>query len=459
MTQYDDTQLVDYLFDEMSEEDARAFEQAMSEDAALSAEVDALEATLGVMRELEDAEPPPHLDALILATARQTAEAVQAEREEASWLGRLRKMILTPAFGLAAAASLAVVLMVSVGTQSFLAEPQDASEAVPPGFGASAKAPAEAPVAASAEAPDDDLADEELAAADAELQQQYDGAKRGLEEAKEDESAEFQDKLAKRLDAPKAKPTVRRSRRARPVPPPPAINEAESRVGDLAPAKERTFAKKDTSTLRAAPEGSASGGGVADLRAGSAASGPTRQAVTKTEATSDDAFARREVVQVEKKKAARAAPAPVATDAPAAAPEPEPTPPRDEAPRADKEALDADGDDRASEAERAVQLASAMVKAAEQEIAREQYDSARRIFGRAVQRVRGTPSEGEVLLRWAYFERDQRRFEVCVSLADRASRVPGFTRRAEAERLVRDASRRIEPQVAPSAPASAPPRR
>ncbi|MEQ8272957.1 MAG: hypothetical protein RMA76_10225 [Deltaproteobacteria bacterium] len=461
MSRYDDSQLVDYLFDEMSEEDARAFEQAMSEDAALSAQVEGLEETLGVMRELEDEEPSKHLDALILATARQTAEAVQEEREASSFFGRFRKLLLTPAFGLAAAASLAVVAVVSVNVTSFMAEPQTTTEAIPPGVTASAR---------SADAPAQDPAPEPKPVEEAEEALAF-GDKAKLER---DGFERADDIDGDREDEARRTPKRRRARAARKPPPPP-------------PPPSPSFDALAKKSARAPATGSASGGAAApdpsdvpDLPIGGAA-GPsaatpadegaiaresTRQAVTKLDAadtadakrpTSTPTPAKPSVRSLGAKRRFEEAPsvdeAPVA-EAPAEAKVASKAEVRAQA---DKELrASATLDDGLSEAQRAANLASAMVKAAEQEIARKQYDSARRIFGRATQRVRGTPSEGEVLLRWAYFERDQRRYEVCVSLADRASRVPGFTRKTEAERLVRDASRRIEPQVAPAAPA--PPR-
>ncbi|MEQ9500489.1 MAG: hypothetical protein RIT81_26680 [Deltaproteobacteria bacterium] len=453
MSRYDDSQLVDYLFDEMSEEDARAFEQAMSEDAALSAQVEGLEETLGVMREHEDEEPSKHLDALILATARQTAEAVQEEREASSFFGRFRKLLLTPAFGLAAAASLAVVAVVSVNVSNFMAEPQTTTEAVPPGVTASARS-ADTPAQDPAPEPKPVEEAEDTFAFGDELGDKAKLERDGFDRA--DDTDKNRESVARRA------PKRRRARSARkPAPPPPK-------------APPKMLAKKTAPapvTGRSASGGAAApatdlptGGAAAPGAEGAMAREPTRQAVTKLDAA-DTADAKR--------PASTPTPAKPSVRSLGAKRRFEDALSDDEAPvaeapaeakvaskarvQADKEVrASATLDDGLSEAQRAANLASAMVKAAEQEITRKQYDSARRIFGRATQRVRGTPSEGEVLLRWAYFERDQRRYEVCVSLADRASRVPGFTRKTEAERLVRDASRRIEPQVAPAAPA--PPR-
>lgn len=485
MSRYDDSQLVDYLFDEMSEEDARAFEQAMSEDAALSAQVEGLEETLGVMRELEDEEPSKHLDALILATARQTAEAVQEEREASSFFGRFRKLLLTPAFGLAAAASLAVVAVVSVNVTSFMAEPQTTTEAIPPGVTASAR---------SADAPAQDPAPEPKPVEEAEEALAF-GDKAKLER---DGFERADDIDGDRDDEARRTPKRRRARAARkPTPPPPppspsfdALAKKSARAPATGSASGGAAAPdpSDVPDLPDLPIGGAAGPSAATpADEGAIAREPTRQAVTKLDAADakhlDGADAKQldgaDAKQLDgadaKRSTSTPTPAKPSVRSLGAKRRFEEAPSVDEAPvaeapaeakvaskaevrvQADKELrASATLDDGLSEAQRAANLASAMVKAAEQEIARKQYDSARRIFGRATQRVRGTPSEGEILLRWAYFERDQRRYEVCVSLADRASRVPGFTRKTEAERLVRDASRRIEPQVAPAAPA--PPR-
>lgn len=456
MTQQDDNRIVDYLFDELSDEDAQAFERAMSEDAALSAEVDALDDALGAYRELEDEEPPPHLDALILATARQTAEAVTSEAEARSWGGRLRRWILSPAFGMTAAASLAVLVIVTVNASSFLKQ-EPAAEALPPGY--------RAPVAVTAspergaEAPDEKVVAEEtpaddLAFGDAEPEEDV--------ATKSDRAPAAEPEIARGVFRETAKELPKAERKfaaPRPKPREPQILEeavapkatATPQPEPAKPARRRTRA----AAASAAPAPSSPSAGGADGALGGVAAAPDedreglaiRDSMTLDEASAPAPPPPPVVEQRSLQKKAR-----VRADsrsAPTSRAEAQAVAPTD-VPAKDKEASR-----QGTSNERAAEIARAMLTAAQQAVARKEYDSARRIYARAVERVGKTVSEGDVLLEWAYFERDQERFEVAVRLADRASRVPGFARRAEAERFVEANARRIAPM---SAPASAPPR-
>jgi hypothetical protein len=106
----EDTRIVDSLYGELSEKEAREYRRARDEDPALAAEEASFEDTLGLMRQLEDEEPPGHLDSLILARAREEAETLSAKNE--GLLAWLRKMIRRPVFGLALAGSVAAVIAV-----------------------------------------------------------------------------------------------------------------------------------------------------------------------------------------------------------------------------------------------------------------------------------------------------------------------------------------------------------
>ena len=106
MTEHEDNRLVEYLYGEMPEEDALAFERAMADDADLASEVDELDGVLGALREVDETDDPsPHLDSLVMAAARQEAEA---SRPVAWW----RRLLFGPGFGVLAAGSCAVVLAV-----------------------------------------------------------------------------------------------------------------------------------------------------------------------------------------------------------------------------------------------------------------------------------------------------------------------------------------------------------
>ncbi len=112
MTRQDEDKLVDYLYDELSEDEAQNYLQALSVDSDEIAELEADQAFLDTYREhVLDEEPSAHLDALILAEARQSVE----QNQEASFFDRLRTLLLRPATGLVAATAFAGVILVGVG--------------------------------------------------------------------------------------------------------------------------------------------------------------------------------------------------------------------------------------------------------------------------------------------------------------------------------------------------------
>lgn len=106
MSNREDHRLVEHLYDELSPNEEQTFQRLLADDPSMADELSTLESTLGALREELPAEDPaPHLDAKILAYARQAA----AESEGASWLGRFRKFLRGPAIGLVAAGTAAIV--------------------------------------------------------------------------------------------------------------------------------------------------------------------------------------------------------------------------------------------------------------------------------------------------------------------------------------------------------------
>lgn len=102
----EDHRLVEHLYDELSPNEEQTFQRLLADDPSMADELHAFESTLGALREdLPAEDPAPHLDAKILAYARQAA----AESEGASWLGRFRKFLRGPAIGLVAAGTAAIV--------------------------------------------------------------------------------------------------------------------------------------------------------------------------------------------------------------------------------------------------------------------------------------------------------------------------------------------------------------
>jgi anti-sigma factor RsiW len=91
----EDTRLVDHLYGELSEKEAREYRRALDEDPALAEEASSFEETLGLLRQHEDEEPSPHLDSLILARARE--EADKLAEDEKGLRGFFRKMLRRPA--------------------------------------------------------------------------------------------------------------------------------------------------------------------------------------------------------------------------------------------------------------------------------------------------------------------------------------------------------------------------
>lgn len=106
----DESRLVEYLYGELSADEARAFERALTDDPAAAADARALESVLALAREVDaPVEPPAFLDAKILAAARAEV-AAQAESARArGW----RRWLTGPSVGgalIAVAASALVVL-------------------------------------------------------------------------------------------------------------------------------------------------------------------------------------------------------------------------------------------------------------------------------------------------------------------------------------------------------------
>lgn len=106
MSNREDHRLVEHLYDELSPSEEQAFRRLLADDDAMAADAAALEATLSNLREaLPAEEPAPHLDAKIMAYAREAA----ARSEEQSWVGRFRRFLRGPALGLVAAGTAAVI--------------------------------------------------------------------------------------------------------------------------------------------------------------------------------------------------------------------------------------------------------------------------------------------------------------------------------------------------------------
>ena len=104
-----DSQMMSYLYDELSPTERTAFEQRMVSDAALRSEVDALQATRGLVQQAyEPVEPPVPLMYDLLREAR----AAVSVPEKQSWFERVAGYLMQPA--VATALLVCVVLGTSV---------------------------------------------------------------------------------------------------------------------------------------------------------------------------------------------------------------------------------------------------------------------------------------------------------------------------------------------------------
>ena len=107
MTEREDQQLVDFLYDELSDQEAEAFAERAASDPARAGEVRELTSALEALRSVDlEEEPPARLDGLILAHARQAAERAEAAP---SWW---RKIVSGPWVGLATAGVAALFVAV-----------------------------------------------------------------------------------------------------------------------------------------------------------------------------------------------------------------------------------------------------------------------------------------------------------------------------------------------------------
>lgn len=404
MTQHDDQQLVDYLFDELSEEEAGGFERLLEDDAELSSEVSSLGDTLDAMRALEPEDPPDWLSAKVLAEARQTAEAAAEEAEKKSLWGRLRKLMWGPAGGLIGAGVAAVALAVVV-------TPQMVAEQAPP----------------SADAIAIEMAERELA--------RPEGAAAPMQAGAEEARAQIEAELAARAAAeskaaaaPEPEPTPDLERSASPAgrrAPPPAAKPAPSKKRRSRRA--RPAVVQDPSLDDAI--GEVKGGAVGRVSSGAGA--PMDAPAT-----------------------AKATPAP---PAPRRAPEPAPPPLEvDEdapafgdvapAPKAEEKAKDTGTDPE--------QVADELLRAAQGEVARGDLAAARRVLIRAASRLANYPARGRIFVARAELELRVKDYAAATRYARAALEVPGFDGKDDARALLRRIARESQPrdEAAPAAP-------
>lgn len=127
----DDSRLVEYLYGELSADEARAYERSLADDPQASADARALASVLSLAREADaPVEPPAFLDAKIMAAARAQVEAQAETARSRGW----RRWLTGSSVGgalVAVAASALVVLNLDL-LEPRTAEPTAAARAPSP---------------------------------------------------------------------------------------------------------------------------------------------------------------------------------------------------------------------------------------------------------------------------------------------------------------------------------------
>lgn len=426
MSGREDTRLIERLYGELSEQDARELERALEEDPALAAEAESFESTLGLMRRHEDEEPSPHLDSLILAHAREEATKLEASGQGVR--GFLRKMFRSPSTGLLVAGSLAAVIAVVVIPPALLMR-----NSSPPAEVMARDIPAAAPSVVEQKS-----AERAFEYQDGLARQDEDrGGDRGealgkvapMTPPSEDVgfappgNAERKARAAATREEMKAKVEPRKPTVSQPAkeaaleePPPPPPRPMDKAKGDADAAPKREPAKKLEAAKQEAPRdevamneksatadrASSNAGTAKDSKRADEPAPVT--ATTESEALSNDDAAD---FSATKK-------VPAQTTAPAGG-------------LAGPTMFDANV------------YAADVIRAAEAQLAQKDSIGARRILINAMQRTNNTPAHGELALRVAQLDYAEGRFEDAARYARVAANVPGFAKRTQAAALANQA--------------------
>ena len=396
-----DSRLVDYLYDELSEEETEAFERTRESDAALSSELAGLEETLETLRTVEAEEPSLHLDSLILANARQAADELAEEEKKKGLRGWLRKMVASPLAGLVTAASVAVVaalvtvpaMMMSSSEVAPTSVEQAAAELerIPTPVEEPADPlvrPSDQPVATPEPAPDSETRENRLAAERAQAPKK----KRRAEPTK-----------------PARKPAQDPEAKADPKPVPkvaaaPRGGEDRARTtlryGD--DLDERLEAKKDSG-------GVGSGPAPATLRP---AAPPAPSAVEAPPAESRAVVREGRAVSKKSESMVKEEEA--------------------EAPAATGEALRDDFSAREADLAAREEKGRAMLRAASEEFKRGNPDGGRRILVRALSEAKDAPIHAEIAFRLAQHDFDRTAYAEAIVYARIAASAPKFDKRKAA---------------------------
>lgn len=450
MTEREDHRLVEYLYDELPEQEAAAFEREIQQDPELADDAGELRGVLDSLRSLEDEEPSPHLDALILAHARQAAE----QQAEVSWW---RKLLRGPYAAALVAGTAAVALAVIAVPELHAPRYEEVAQApvasAPPveteaDLPAAPPAADPAPVDQALPASGDRLAQGRTERAARELLREdadEGGARRGAAGESERAYAEFpaEQKPATRAPAKRAKAAAR-----------PA--EPEDAFAGLGEGKNAGAGGLGTG-------GYGRGGGGAKGEASGAAPGMLGGAAgTEQNKDAERRQASKEAAKSEALAKAEPPPPPPAAPraaAPAASPRAESAP----APARDVEAGEAqDAAEKTVQADAALPpdtIAAAALARAEQLVSERSFDAARRVLldARVRPSMASTNAWTRLTLRLSRLELDLRRFDPAAVYARQAAASRDPALRREAERLLARIRAEQAPPPAVGSPAGRPP--
>jgi hypothetical protein len=401
-----DTRLVDYLYGELSKDERASLRRSLESDAELRRELESLEGVLAEVRTVPDEEPSPHLDALILAHARQEA----GERAPRGWL---KKLFAIPAIPVAVAGTLAALVAIVVSpvlTMHQMAPERAMTTSAAPA--AQVDMPQSPPPQAPHEEVAGDVAAERPPEPDpAEHAAPKPEAPRRAASARQPEayrSSSLRDAKSKDERGPVSAETPKAKKPAPMTAP--VLSEERLKKGESKELDAPTHARENAPRPAKADDSS-------DL----------------LEAKQEDAEMANKVVGGQKNadKKARAVAAPPAepaasTPAPATTPAPAP----------------AQGQALSQSANEVQELARSMIRAADGEIDRGDRKAARATLHRALDRTRGTPSMGEVLLRIAELDEIEGKLALAIQDAEQAYAVPMFTGKLRALELVDRVSRK-----------------
>lgn len=414
MTTDKDSRLVDYLYDEMTDEEADAFERALESDPSLSSDLDGLEETLHVLRSVEEEEPPAHLDALILASAREAAKALEEEAEQSGLRGWIRKMFGSPIAGLIGAASVALVAAI-VMVPGMLAEKSAPADMEMEGIPAPA-------VVAKQEARETMLAEESQAPRPAQdlvppAEPEPTPAPKLEPKGKREEKAVRFNRPKRRTRTARRAPVKRLKKKTAPKPAPMKQQRPATGLDDAQAGGDSPYGDP--------PRGAAKKLGPAQPPA------PPKPAAPRPVATG-------EVAEAED------APAMTASDQGLRAERTETRSDRDEAD--DQKDREQAAKERMAAKE---EQGRAMLAAARQEFARKNPTSGRRILVRALAVSRGAPVHAEIAFRLAQHDYDRGAYREAVRYGRIAASAPRFDKRSAALDLVVAAEEKLREQQVP----------